>query len=119
MEYSPARLWPFLICLCLFSCRSKENAEPGEPVFGIYRLKIKGKTTIELKTDSTVLMDLSYGVLEKKLNTVVKDKEGVFTMRNDSIFITWSDGNSIKSKFQRKKNFYSFLNGSTTYERKL
>lgn len=119
MNHSPTLVLIIFISLYTASCNSGEKTTPNEPVFGIYQLKIKGKTTIELNPDSTVLMDVSFGSLQKKLDIVAEDKAGVFTMRNDSIFINWKDGKFVKSKFERNNNVYSFRIGSTTYQRKL
>ncbi len=113
---------PVALCFLLGSCGSKRNTandQPDEPVFGTYQFGNSGKFVIELKSDSTAVMDLKDLFDKENTGKPVIHKVGVFTCRNDSIFISWENGNKIKSKFERKKDRYSFRNGATIYERKL
>jgi hypothetical protein len=114
-----------IICLVITSCDSKKGTsgeaqnQPEEPVFGIYKLDMKGKIQIQLNNDSTAVMDISNTQLQKGTGIAAVHNEGSFTFRNDSIFINWKSGRQVKSKFEKKDGTYSFRIGSTTYKRKL
>jgi hypothetical protein len=116
------RLMPVIICWFFASCGSKSNtadSQPDEPVFGVYKSGASGKIQIQLNNDSTAVSDISNTQLQKTMDIDAVHNEGVFTFRNDSIFINWKNGHQVKSKFMKKDGTYSFRIGSTTYKRKL
>jgi hypothetical protein len=110
-------------CLLLDSCGTKKeneiNNKQEPPIFGTYKHKSFGIATIELHNDSTVTLDIGKKSLLEPVKNDAVHRTGIFSYRNDSIFITWEKGTEIKSKFERKDSIYSFRIGATWYEKKL